>query len=71
MNPFYKNYQSQVQQNPFNLQVALQNLARQIMPTGMTPEQIVRQKVESGEMTQQQFEQYSRIADSLTGRNRT
>ena len=71
MNPFYRNYQSQVQQNPFNLQAALQNLARQIMPTGMTPEQIVRQKVESGEMTQQQFEQYSRIADSLTGRNRT
>ena len=68
MNPFYRNYQSQVQQNPFNLQEALQNLARQIMPTGMTPEQIVRQKIQNREMSMEQFQQYSAIADRLTGR---
>lgn len=69
MNPFYRNYQQQAQQTPFNLQSALQNIARQI-PAGMTAEQLVRQKVQNGEMTQEQFDQYSRIADSLTGRNR-
>lgn len=69
MNPFYRNYQQQAQQTPFNLQSVLQNIARQI-PAGMTAEQLVRQKVQNGEMTQEQFDQYSRIADSLTGRNR-
>lgn len=69
MNPFYRNYQQQTQQNPFNLQAALQNLARQI-PAGMTPEQMVRQKIQNGEMTQQQFEQYARMADAITGRHR-
>ena len=69
MNPFYRNYQQQAQQAPFNLQSALQSIARQI-PAGMTAEQLVRQKVQNGEMTQEQFDQYSRIADSLTGRNR-
>ena len=72
MNPFFGSYQQKQQggnQN-FDLNCALQNLARQIAPTGMTPEQIVRQKIQNGEMTQDQFNQFARIADKLTGRNR-
>lgn len=70
MNPLYKSFeQKQSEVPPFNLQEALQNLARQIMPTGMTAEQIVRQKIQNGEMTQAQFEQYRQIANRLTGRN--
>ena len=71
MNPFFnpQNQQQRVTQN-FDLNSALQNLARQIAPTGMTPEQIVRQKIQNGEMSQEQFNQFAKIADKLTGRNR-
>lgn len=69
MNPFYKKHQQQVQQNPFNLQAALQQVASRI-PVGMTSEQFVRQKIQNGEMTQQQFEQYAQIADMVLGRKR-
>ena len=69
MNPFYRNHHEQQQKNnPFDLNAALQNLARQIAPTGMTPEQIVRQKIQNGEMTQAQFQQYGQIANQLLGR---
>lgn len=70
MNPFYNSFQknSQMQPTGFNIQSALQNLARQIMPTGMTPEQIVRQKIQNGEMSMEQFQQYSAIANQLMGR---
>lgn len=67
MNPFYKNHQQQVQQNPFNLQTALQQVAGRL-PVGMSAEQFVRQKIQNGEMTQQQFEQYAQIANMITGR---
>lgn len=67
MNPFYKNHQQQVQQNPFNLQAALQQAAGRL-PVGITAEQFVRQKIQNGEMTQQQFEQYAQIANMITGR---
>ena len=72
MNPFYNSFrQNQVTPNNLgnNLMAQLQNLARQIMPTGMTPEQIVRQKIQNGEMSMAQFQQYSAIADQMTGRN--
>ena len=76
MNPFYSSFQ-QNQSMPNNLSNnlmgQLQNLARQI-PYGMTPEQIVRQKIQNGEMSMQQFQQYSAIADQtmrqLFGQNR-
>lgn len=76
MNPFYSSFQ-QNQSIPNNLGTnlmgQLQNLARQI-PYGMTPEQIVRQKIQNGEMSMQQFQQYSAIADQtvrqLFGQNR-
>ena len=69
MNPFFKSHQQNQQQN-FDLNSALQNLARQIAPTGMSPEQIVRQKIQNGEMSQEQFNQFAAIANKLTGRNR-
>ena len=70
MNPFYKNYQQNQQgRNPFDLNSALQNLAKQIAPTGMTPEQIVRQKIQNGEMTMEQFEQFRQMANQITGKN--
>lgn len=72
MNPFFNSHQqnqSGFGQN-FDLNAALQNMARQIAPTGLTPEQIVRQKIQNGEMTQEQFNQFASIADRLTGRKR-
>jgi len=72
MNPFYNSFQqNQAMPNNLgnNLMWQLQNLARQI-PYGMTPEQIVRQKIQNREMSMQQFQQYSAIADQLTGKNR-
>ena len=69
MNPFYRNHTQQAQQNPFNLQAALQSVASRI-PFGMTPEQFVRQKIQNREISQQQFEQYAQIADMVLGRRR-
>lgn len=69
MNPLFQSFQNN-QGGGMNLQSALQNLAKQIAPTGMTPEQIVRQKIQNGEMSMEQFQQLSAIADQITGRNR-
>ena len=33
-----------------------------------TPEQMVRRMMSSGQMTQQQFDQFSRIASAITGK---
>lgn len=69
MNPFFNSFQQNQQQIPnFDLNTALRNLANQIAPTGMTPEQIVRQKIQNGEMTQEQFNRLAAIANRLTGR---
>ena len=73
MNPFFNSHKQNQQQgfgSNLDLNTALQNLARQIAPTGMSPEQIVRQKIQNGEMTQEQFNQFASIADRLTGRKR-
>ena len=72
MNPFFNSYQQNQYQTGqrFDLNSALQNLARQIAPSGLTPEQIVRQKIQNGEMTQEQFNQFAKIADRLTGGRR-
>lgn len=56
--------------NGFNLQAAIQNLAQQVSASGMTPEQVVRQKIQNGEMTQEQFQKYSAMADQILGRRR-
>lgn len=72
MNPLFESYKKTSAHQPFgfDLNAALQNLASRIVPTGMTPEQVVRQKIKNGEMTQAQFEQLSRMADQITGRRR-
>ena len=69
MNSLFQSFQNN-QGGGMNLQSALQNLAKQIAPTGMTPEQIVRQKIQNGEMSMHQFQQLSAIADQITGRNK-
>ena len=74
MNPLYESYRNFTQQSTqqFDLNSALQNLASRIVPTGMTPEQIVRQKIQNGEITQAQLAQITPVADrlyeQLTGR---
>lgn len=72
MNPLFESYKKSSSQVPFgfDLNTALSNMAARIVPTGMTPEQVVRQKIQNGEMSQAQFEQLSRIADQITGRRR-
>ena len=73
MNPFFNSHQQNQQQGfgpGFDLNSALQNMARQIAPSGMSAEQIVRQKIQNGEMSQEQFNQFASIADRLTGRKR-
>lgn len=73
MNPFFQSHQQNQQRGfgqGFDLNAALWNLARQIAPTGMSPEQLVRQKIQNGEMTQEQFNRFAQIADQLTGGRR-
>jgi len=73
MNQFFNSHTQNQQQGfgpNFDWNSAIQNMARRIAPTGMTPEQIVRQKIQNGEMSQEQFNQFAKIADKLTGRNR-
>ena len=73
MNPFFNSHKQNQKQGfgqNFDLNAALQNMARQIAPTGLSPEQIVRQKIQNGEMTQEQFNQFASIADRLTGGRR-
>ena len=70
MNPLFQSFQTNSRNTiPQNFQQMLNSLASQVRQMGMTPEQLVRQKIQYGEMTQAQFEQYSQIANQLTGRN--
>lgn len=72
MNPLYKSYQEKQAANrpPANLNEMLQNFATRFVPQGMNPEQMVRNMIQSGQMTQAQFEQLAAVADSWTGRKR-
>lgn len=77
MNPFFQSFKNQqAVPSPMNMPAPPQNLgqllnqvAQCIMPSGMNSEQLVRQLVQNGRMTQDQFNQYAQIADSWTGRN--
>lgn len=65
MNPFYNNQtQQNIPSRPTNLGDMLQMFASRFLPQGMTPEQYCRQLIQNNQMTQAQFEQYSRIADA-------
>lgn len=73
MNQFFNSNKQNRQQGfgpGFDLNSALQNMARQIAPTCMSPEQIVRQLIQNEKMTPDQFNRYAQIANQLTGRNR-
>lgn len=71
-NPLYKSYQQTqgAQRPPANLNEMLQGMAQQLAPTGLSAEQMVRQMMQRGQMTQAQFEQLAKIADSWTGGRR-
>lgn len=52
------------------MQAAASDLLAQLAMSGMTPEQKVRELIQNGQMTQQQFEMFGRMADSMMGRRR-
>lgn len=72
MNPLFESFRrTQDQAGPkggFNLQSMLQQTVEKLIPPGMTPEQVVRQKIQNKEMTQEQFEHYKRMAEQMLGR---
>lgn len=74
MNPVFEKFQQKRQQaqqqtNPFASPEAFQQASGQMMNNlnqmGMTPEAGVRQLMQNGQMTQQQFNQLSRQADQI------
>lgn len=66
MNPFYNRNNESIPARPNNLGDMLQNFASQFIPQGMNPEQFCKQLIQNGQMTQAQFESYSKIADAWT-----
>lgn len=72
MNQLYRSYQEKQAANrpPANLNEMLRNFANRFVPQGMNAEQMVRNMIQSGQMTQAQFEQLAAVADSWTGRKR-
>lgn len=73
MNPFYQRFQqNQNDNNPFSSRQAFKNAADQMMgylnQMGMAPQARVQQLIQSGAMTQEQFNQFAQIANKLTGR---
>lgn len=73
MNPFFNSHRQNQQQGfpkGYDLNYALNAISRYITPTGMSPEQIVRQLIQTEKMSPEQFNQYSQIADKLTGGRR-
>lgn len=69
MNPLFESFQRR-QMGGGSLQDMLMQAAQQLVPPGMTPEQVVRQKIQNGELSQQKFDEYARMADQILGRNR-
>ena len=74
MNPFYQSFQksqnAQPRRAPRNAQEAVSSMLSYLSSIGMTPEQKVRQMLQTEEMSQAQFEQLSALADIATGRKR-
>jgi len=74
MNPFFSSFQQSRQQAastpcapPSNLGDLLQNVASRLMPTQMNAEQMVRRMIDSGAVTQEQFNWAAGIANQWTG----
>ena len=75
MNPFYERFQqNQTDSNPFSSPQAFQNAANRMMQslnqTGLTPQARVQQLLQSGAMSQQEFNRLAQTANMLTGRTR-
>lgn len=51
-----------------NFQQNFMNFANQVRQSGQSPEMMVRQLLNSGQMTQEQFNQFSSMANQITGR---
>lgn len=72
MNPLFESFSRSQDQagakGGFNLQYMLEQTVAKLIPPGMTPEQVVRQKIQNREMTQEQFERYKRMAEQMLGR---
>ena len=54
-------------QNPQQFKAQFENFARNFMQGGQNPEQVVRQLLNSGQMTQDQFNHLRTIANQITG----
>lgn len=70
MNPLYQSYQENQNRNNGGLPKTAPELIAFLASKMTTPEQMVRKMLQNGEMSQAQFEQYSKLADQFTGKNR-
>ena len=68
MNPLFQTFQQQESYQP-SLMESLNILAKQVQQMGTTPEALGRTLVQNGRIPPQQFEQYRKIANQLTGKN--
>ena len=59
----------QLFQNPQMLQQKLSEFAQQLQSSNMTPQQMVQNMLNSGKMSQAQFNQYRDIVNKFTGMN--
>ena len=70
MNPLYQSYQENQNRNSGGLQKTASEMIAFLTSRMMTPEQMVRRLLQNREMSQAQFEQYSKLADQYLGKNR-
>lgn len=71
MNPFYQSFQKNQNGQPaVNLPKNPQELMSFLTANHITPEQKVRELLQSRAMTQEQFEAYAAQANKLLGRNK-
>lgn len=57
----------QLLQNPQQFKAQFENFARNFQQGGQNPQQTVQQLLNSGQMTQSQFNQFREIANQITG----
>lgn len=55
---------------PQQFQILMNQAQQRLQQTSLSPEQYVRQKLDSGELTQEQFQQARNFANQVTGMNR-
>lgn len=70
MNPQMLNALMQALGGPQQFQQMYNRALQELTQNGMTPEQYVRSKLESGKMTPEQFQQARNFANKYTGMNR-